>query len=97
MASQVADCRVSKCGLRPRCRDFPRAKTPPHPGEAHGGREVLLPGYKNKLLQSLDIKKENNSHLGKNKNGLRLREKQMISRKKITQKDKYACNMQGHV
>ena len=26
MASQVADCRVSKCGLRPRCRDFPARK-----------------------------------------------------------------------
>ena len=46
MASEVADHRVSKCGLRPRCRDFPRAKTPPHPDEAHGGREVPKSGKK---------------------------------------------------
>ena len=63
MASEVADYHVSKCGLRPRCSGFPRAKTLPYHDEGHGGREVLLAGYKNKPLQSLDINKENSRHV----------------------------------
>ena len=41
------------------------------------------------MTTGLDIKKENNRHLGKKeKLGVRLREKQMASNRKITQKEK---------
>ena len=45
MAAQVEDCDYKMCGLRPGCRNFPRKETPPHPAEAHGAGEVLLPSY----------------------------------------------------
>ena len=41
-----------------------------------------------KRVQSLDIKQQNISHLGKHRNGMILRAKQMIYSKKITQEAK---------
>ena len=55
MASEVGDYRVSKSGLRPRYRDFPNAKTKPHPDERRRRREVPNPNYTRKLIRIMII------------------------------------------
>ena len=55
MASEVGDYRVSKSGLRPRYRDFPNAKTKPHPDERRRRREVTNPNYTRKLRRIMII------------------------------------------